>query len=468
MGPPFILKRKAGPTRRMSLRTWLRDCTAPVYKTTAPTQRTMKKKVPTVVLTLAVLMFGWHLLLCDSMYPKGRRCFDANCSQYAEIELNPFTNYVAVQIPSSAGVLPTVLTELAAEPIAERKFNDAARQYFDIYAWLLPYRVSVTEGNADSAANKPAVVPQEAHNDFNQPPPRTYKSPNVDISAPDRPLDVEADHACAVNFRNVRVPVGSADFNVLLKDGTYEEKDGTTTQDVNLDHVFCFNQGTTEEHALVVLNWTGCGASCNSTGIVQLFAVRAKRPVITQEFTFDSDALGAGTKFDENSLTLTITGRSDDESAHCCPESLDVVTYRWQGSKFERQGYERVAAPQQGAAGDSKYDMPQLPVDPSKYRKIEIRTADCSYDLTDGDVMCRSEAAMRKGNGAQITAILTCHGKWESCKKLASGQTYGFDFIEDRRQKKECAPQSGITDCFTLHTQQYDLIYIVSDVSGVQ
>jgi len=28
----------------------------------------------------------------------------------------------------------TILTELAVEPVAERKFNDAARQYFDVYA----------------------------------------------------------------------------------------------------------------------------------------------------------------------------------------------------------------------------------------------------------------------------------------------------------------------------------------------
>ena len=115
---------------------------------------------------------------------------------------------------------------------------------------------------------------------------------------------------------------------------------------------------------------------------------------------------------------------------------------------------------------DSKYADAQLPADPGKYRKIEIRTATCSYISTEGGVMCKSEAAMGNIRGGEIKAILTCYGKWESCRRLASGQTYGFDFVEDRQRREECGPASGSTDCFKLHGQQYDLIYIVSDVSG--
>ena len=76
----------------------------------------------------------------------------------------------------------TILTELAVEPVAERKFNDAARQYFDVYAWLLPYRVSVMERTGNSAASK-SVVPQESHKELKQTPAGAYKSTtSLDLS----------------------------------------------------------------------------------------------------------------------------------------------------------------------------------------------------------------------------------------------------------------------------------------------
>jgi len=76
----------------------------------------------------------------------------------------------------------TIPTELAVEPVAERKFNDAARQYFDVYAWLLPYRVSVMERTGNSAASK-SVVPQESHKELKQTPAGAYKSTtSLDLS----------------------------------------------------------------------------------------------------------------------------------------------------------------------------------------------------------------------------------------------------------------------------------------------
>jgi hypothetical protein len=412
------------------------------------------------------LILVYHVLFALSL--ANERCLDdmlpaPNCRVSSSLWVNPLTDAATLTAPSSAafGVEDRDMAaafrvgfDFVASNVAEKKLNDSARKYFDLYAMVLPYRVMVEEKDASvrprfyefilKAMSVSRVQDSQGHfvyftearsndgkdfvlvcntrwancppglktldnftftvlqpgdsnyvNDYAavagtigngvvvtckgevngvksdyvfalvkqkdfkadaarqyfdvyapSPPERTHKFPNVNISIPNRPLDVEADHACAVDFRNVRM--FRENDNVFLKDGMYEEKDQNTSgsEQVRLDHVFCFNRGTIEEYALVVTDWIGCGASCSSEGIVQLFVVRAKRPVITQQFVYDSDALGTGATFDEDSLTLTITGRSDDESPHCCPESLDVTTYRWRGTKFEEQGYEHVPAPQ--------------------------------------------------------------------------------------------------------------------------
>jgi uncharacterized protein YciU (UPF0263 family) len=122
----------------------------------------MNRKTATVLLVFVVLVLLWHLVLSSSMISNGPRCWDAACKQSANVDLNRFTNYVAVQVPpDSDGAPPTLslaFNKLAAEPLAERDLNNAARRYFDVYAILLPYRVVVTEQTKDSSGDKPVAV----------------------------------------------------------------------------------------------------------------------------------------------------------------------------------------------------------------------------------------------------------------------------------------------------------------------
>ena len=111
-----------------------------------------------------------------------------------------------------------------------------------------------------------------------------------------------------------------------------------------MKHVFCVDRGI-REHALLVTDWLGCGASCNDTGMVQVFELQSGHPVLIQQIGFDSDAVGADATFDNDSSTLTVTGRSNDGSAHCCPQNLDVVTYQWGGQEFVQTSYKRVPVP---------------------------------------------------------------------------------------------------------------------------
>lgn len=139
----------------------------------------MNKKTATVLLILVTLTLLWHLVLSSSI-SNGRRCWDAACNQSANVDLNRFTNYVAVQVPPDSDnvsqTLSLAFTRLAGEPLAERDLNNAARRYFDVYAMLLPYRVVVTEQTKDSAGDKPDAA-LNSRSDWKQ------TATSVDLSA---------------------------------------------------------------------------------------------------------------------------------------------------------------------------------------------------------------------------------------------------------------------------------------------
>jgi len=187
---------------------------------------------------------------------------------------------------------------------------------------------------------------------------RARQVPAVDVSSPVRALKTKANDICAVDFRNTRVFGEAGDDTAKLKDGLYERKwrSGVGSERVSLDYSFCIKQSDRAKHALVILDWLDCGGSCSRTGVVQVLTIKDHHPVIKQQFVFDSHAEGTGASFDEKSLVLTVTGRSDDGSPNCCAEFFDVVTYAWAGSRFEQQGFTRVSAPPPRRIED---EMPQ-------------------------------------------------------------------------------------------------------------
>jgi hypothetical protein len=173
-----------------------------------------------------------------------------------------------------------------------------------------------------------------------------WKAPAVDVSTPNRVSDLEVDDVCGIDFRNAHISGENADWTADLKGGKYERRHDFGYESAEIEQVFCFGRKDGPgPYALVVTNWMGCGGSCMRLGVVQLFVVRGSHPVITQQFVFDSHAVGTGVSFDAKGPTLTITGRSDDGSPNCCAMTFDVVTYQWQEDKFVQQSYRRVRAP---------------------------------------------------------------------------------------------------------------------------
>jgi len=187
------------------------------------------------------------------------------------------------------------------------------------------------------------------------------RNPAVDVSTPNRALNLKADDVCAIDFRNISMFGENANWSAHLKNGKYKHQSGSEYQSARLDDIFCFKHADGAQRALVITNWVDCGGSCTSIGVVQLFELRASRPVITQQFVFNSHAEGTRATFDEKSLTLTITGRSDDGSPNCCAQNLDVVAYQWQGTEFKQATYERAPAPESPYLVWLQYDQHDLP-----------------------------------------------------------------------------------------------------------
>ena len=184
--------------------------------------------------------------------------------------------------------------------------------------------------------------------------------PNVDVSIPNRVLKIEAKNACDLDFRNIRMFGENAGWTARLKDGKYERKVDSGYEAAKINQVNCLDRKESGgQHALVTANWLDCGGSCTSIGVVQVFVVREDHPVITQQFVFDSHAKGTGATFDEKSLILTIIGRTDDDSPNCCAKNLDVVRYQWNGSRFTRRSFKRVAAPPADTIGDASMPAPR-------------------------------------------------------------------------------------------------------------
>lgn len=304
----------------------------------------MKKIIP---ITLAVIL-GWHFLIWLSADSK--ICTDKTCESFVTASINPITDSVTLTIhetePSRAMPTPTdTLSEglvkglaFVLETASEHRFNKTAHQYFDIYAMVFPYSVELNGLTKEEQTRGTTPRVSQPSEPLSQP-----DVPAVTVSKPNRVLELAAiNGVCGVDYLNA--PVSDGEDTVSLRAGKYAEREQFGESSVTVKLLSCLDRGVAE-HALLATDWVACGASCNSHEIVQVFELRGAHPVVVQQVYFDSDARGTGATFDDRLLTLTVTGRSKEESPHCCPKSLDVVTYRWERKQFVQSSYKRAPVP---------------------------------------------------------------------------------------------------------------------------
>jgi hypothetical protein len=103
-----------------------------------------------------------------------------------------------------------------------------------------------------------------------------------------------------------------------------------------------------DNHVLAIYFWEWARGSSSQSVLVQVLESRDGNIVVTQQIEAEAHGLGAEARFDSRTEQLTVKASvSADTDAHCCPSSLGIVTFRWNGQKFVAINGRKVPAPKQ-------------------------------------------------------------------------------------------------------------------------
>ena len=160
-----------------------------------------------------------------------------------------------------------------------------------------------------------------------------------DISYPNYRYATNVSSLHEVDFKNLKVfwfAGKKPDSGAKLRNGAYERRSKDNSYEkVHLDLVeFLDPPESSEQRAVIDLEWWDCGGSCTRVGRVQVFELQAGHPTVVQEIEYDRHAPRTGVQFDPRTQILTIVGRSNDDTPNCCPKKLDVMRFNWDGKKF--------------------------------------------------------------------------------------------------------------------------------------
>jgi len=129
----------------------------------------------------------------------------------------------------------------------------------------------------------------------------------------------------------------------LLRNGKFERRWDFGMREITLKQTYYFRSGIAgPQRALVLLSDLGVGGSSSDIGILSLFQLDSGVLTITQQFQYDEQATGTGVEFNPGAGILIIRARSNDFSPHCCPKSLDAVTFQWTGKQFEEESHRTI------------------------------------------------------------------------------------------------------------------------------
>jgi len=172
-------------------------------------------------------------------------------------------------------------------------------------------------------------------------------SPNYETSFPHYQYPVTVSSLSNLDFQNLNMVWyrnGRRDPTAHLQNGSFERKDEVRGGEyVTLDLVKLLQGG---RYAVIDVSWRSCGGSCSESGLVQVFELQSGHPTIVEQITYERHAPGCSASFDEKSKILTVTGRSSEPSPNCCPKSLDVMSFKWDGKQFVFKTSRRDALPE--------------------------------------------------------------------------------------------------------------------------
>ena len=170
----------------------------------------------------------------------------------------------------------------------------------------------------------------------------TFTSENVSLSYPDSYLSIRK-----VDFRNLKFPFfdtsGKSAGSVPLKSGHYKHDEPGDRSSIDLDSIYYLSTSPSSKgaSALVVYSWFSAGGSSSQGGTAEVFTVSDGHLQSVQKISWDTHFQAGQTtdSFDPSTNTLVIrSAHYIPGDAHCCVSAMDIVTFRWDGTRFVQSG----------------------------------------------------------------------------------------------------------------------------------
>jgi len=141
------------------------------------------------------------------------------------------------------------------------------------------------------------------------------------------------------NFDAEGKPAGS----VALKNGHFGHDEPGDRYLVDLESTYYLGSSAPlhQESALVLFSWFAAGGSSSQGGIAQVFTLSDGHLRVTQEMNWDTHfpTVQPTDSFDASTRTLLFrSAHYMPGDARCCVSAMDVVTLKWDGTRFVQTG----------------------------------------------------------------------------------------------------------------------------------
>jgi hypothetical protein len=170
----------------------------------------------------------------------------------------------------------------------------------------------------------------------------TFTNEGVNLSYPGTYSSIRK-----VDFRNFKFAIfdkaGKPAQRFFLKNGHYKHDERDSHSSLDLDSVYYLNTFPSSKggSALVLYRWFAAGGSSSQGGIAEVFTVWDDQLRSVQEIDWEThfEAGGPTDSFDSSTNTLVIrSAHYIPGDSHCCVSAMDIVTFRWDGSRFIQSG----------------------------------------------------------------------------------------------------------------------------------
>lgn len=141
-----------------------------------------------------------------------------------------------------------------------------------------------------------------------------------------------------IDWKNFDYRLKEADRPIPLRNGRFR----TVKRDAHKEYLGSYEArfkgvqyiGDSPTYAIVQLDQTACGANCTDWPSVFVFRLENHRLTVLQHIAAEVHHTKGGISFDTEKMLLTVRATNYGAGAHCCPQYIDRVTYRWTGARF--------------------------------------------------------------------------------------------------------------------------------------